>query len=67
MCVYFTCKGFLEKNHLWCMSLSAMYRMIITKVTISKIDNFKITRPNDLIFWQNNHEAMEFCLAKEKK
>ena len=45
----------------------AKYRMIIIKVTISKIDNFKITRQNDLIFYQNNREVMEFSLAKEEK
>ena len=44
-----------------------IYRVIIIKVTISKMDNFKSTRQNDLIFYQNNREAMEFCLAKEKK
>ena len=44
-----------------------IYRVIIIKVTISKIDNFKTTHQKDLIFYQNNREAMEFCLAKEKK
>ena len=44
-----------------------IYRVTIIKVTISKIDNFKTTRQNELIFQQNNREAMELCLAKEEK
>lgn len=40
--------------------------MIIIKVTILKIGNFKSACENDLIFQQNNREVMEICLRNEK-